>query len=82
MQFDPTVTLGDLGFFISLIFMAGVAWMRLRALERGQERMDTRVQRVEGVLLAQTRDLQRVIGAFEMHAYQGHGSGAHAEPDP
>lgn len=72
MTFDSTITLGDVAFVVTLIFMAGVAYQALRSLTRSQDKLELRVEKIEGVLTAQVGHLQRVIGAFEQHVRMPH----------
>lgn len=59
-SFIATMTFGDLLFLLGLIFYGGVSYAQLRA-------MSVRMGRLEERVIDLTGDLQRVIGAFELH---------------
>ena len=67
MTFDPTITLGDVFYIAALIFALGMGWMRVRFIEQqvGELRKDN--SRMQEVLITLTGQLQRVIGAFDLH---------------
>ncbi len=65
--FAPVVTFGDLMFVVSLVFFAGVGWAQLAVVQRQILALARRAEKIEERVIGLTAELQRVIGAFEMH---------------
>ena len=63
-QFISSMTFGDLLFLVGLVFYGGMSYSQLRTV-------GIRMTRLEERVVAMTDDLQRVIGAFELHVRQG-----------
>lgn len=67
MHFNPTITLGDILYIVGLVFMLGMAWTRIKAVEIQIIDLRKDHQIVQQAIMTLTGHVQRVIGAFEMH---------------
>mgnify|MGYP001564793695 CR=1 FL=1 len=63
-HFISTMTFGDLLFLVGLVFYGGMSYAQLRTVA-------TRMSRLEERVVTLTGELQRVIGAFELHVREG-----------
>lgn len=72
MTIDPTITFGNLLTVGAILLSVGFAWARLSFLETQIKELKASVILLQQVMTTQSGELQRVIGAFELHVRTQH----------